>query len=218
MKVLALELSASAGSVALRDQDGRITEKAVGVENGRTSAWQLAVTDLLNETGTALDSVDVFAAGRGPGRYSGIRVAVTAMQGLALPGGKSVRAICSGLALAREWMETHPGYRQYLVVGDARRDQIWYGRFRDGEASGDWQLTHTADLPGLMDEKTLVGSPDFSRLKPYLGSARSLSTWLERDVSPAARWIAQLAFEEEQSGTPAAAPVPVYLHPPVNAA
>lgn len=223
MKILAIEISSAVGSVALLQEDVAIVHREIPVSNGRTSALFGVLEDARAQAGWSWAEVDLFAAGRGPGRYSGMRVALTAVQGLALPGGNAVRAVSSGAALAAALAEDHQEFSHFAVLGDARRDRVWLGVFRRGEGGvqmiGDWRLAAYDELGEAMPGGALAASSEWSRLQPRLAATDLLDrAWIQRDVYPAAEWVGRLARAEYRANTEPAPLVPIYLHPPVNVA
>ena len=126
MKVLALESSAKAASVALCDGDRLIAQyrQASGLTHSRTL---LAMTeDLLKNTETAMDQIDAFAVAGGPGSFTGIRIGMAAAKGLAWGAG---RPLCSVSTL--EAMAWHCSDDRVTVcpVMDARRSQVYNALF-----------------------------------------------------------------------------------------
>ena len=107
MKILALESSATACSVALCEDEALIAQSFQnnGLTHSRT-LMPMAVS-LLDNCGTALDAVELIAVAAGPGSFTGLRIGVAAAKGLAWPGNKPCAA-CSTLesmawCLAHTW-------------------------------------------------------------------------------------------------------------------
>ena len=100
MIVLALETATRAGSVALLD--GSVCRAARG-DASRTHGERLPgeLVDAAAAAGRAIRDVDLFAVVLGPGSFTGLRVGVAAIQGLALVAGKGVVGISTLDALAR---------------------------------------------------------------------------------------------------------------------
>ena len=83
MKVLAIESSAGPASCALTE-DGRILASA-GVHTGLTHSQTLVpmVDGMLKNAGVPLQDVDLLAVAAGPGSFTGVRIGVAAVKGLA---------------------------------------------------------------------------------------------------------------------------------------
>ena len=93
MKILALESSATACSVALCEDEALIAQSFQnnGLTHSRT-LMPMAVS-LLDNCGTALDAVELIAVAAGPGSFTGLRIGVAAAKGLAWPGNKPCAAL-----------------------------------------------------------------------------------------------------------------------------
>src|SRR5918996_523431 len=83
MRVLALDTTSRGGSVAIVE-DGRVVAERAG-DATRSHAERLPgeLLSLLEEQGLASPAVDVFAVVAGPGSFTGLRIGIATMQGLA---------------------------------------------------------------------------------------------------------------------------------------
>ena len=206
MITLGIELSSRQGSVALLKDGVLLAEKTWLGERVRHNILFQTLETLLNEAGVSYSDISLYAVGRGPGSFSGMRMSFAVAQALALPDKTEVRAVSSGAALALA-AARETGAEQIAVVGDARRGQVWYGRFQcleNGMAqlSDDWKLVLYEEL--VVPAGTLVVSPEAERLTqylPHLGISRF----------PLASDVARLALSQTESE-----PLePLYMHPPV---
>jgi tRNA threonylcarbamoyladenosine biosynthesis protein TsaB len=135
MNLLGLETSSTVGSVALATPAGvRVREIATPREQTERI---LALTDELL-TGAGLDLADLsgIAFGRGPGSFTGLRVAVAVAQGLAAVGRVPLLPVSSLLCLAeRAWREH--GCEHALVCVDAHMGEVyWAEARRQGQVVG----------------------------------------------------------------------------------
>lgn len=221
MKILALELSSRQRSIAWLDDERppvEISWEQPSARNQPREALFDRVTDLLRESGGAMDQVDLFAVGRGPGAYSGMRAAIAAAQGLALPDSRSVYAVSSGAALAFDVASETDG--PVAVIGDARRDTLWVGVFERAaeeiKQTQDWQLASADDIAGLVPEEAVIVSPDWERLKEKIASfPLRTGRWMEGDRYPSATAVGRLAGIRRAKNRPSEPLTPLYLHPAV---
>jgi len=124
MNILAIETATPVASVAVKAGD-RIFERRLEDPAARAEGVLDLLGSLLLEAEVDLGAIEAIAFGRGPGSFTGLRVAAAVAQGLAYAKGLPVIPISSLAALAQE----APG-TEILAAIDARRDEIYYGFFR----------------------------------------------------------------------------------------
>src|SRR5215217_874051 len=100
MLVLALDTTTRAGSVALVDDD-RVVDERTG-DASRTHAERLPadVLTLLDAHQLSIAQVDVFAVASGPGSFTGLRVGIATIQGLAFVARRRIVSVSALEALA----------------------------------------------------------------------------------------------------------------------
>src|SRR5438034_8845785 len=110
MRVLALDTTTPAGSVALVAEDGETAEdrvmRVMDVRRGdpaRTHAERLPaeILAVLDAHGLAVADVDVFAVASGPGSFTGLRIGIATIQGLAFVHRRRVVGVSALEALAQ---------------------------------------------------------------------------------------------------------------------
>jgi tRNA threonylcarbamoyladenosine biosynthesis protein TsaB len=130
MRILALDSSAAAGSAAIAEH-GRVVLARAG-DPSRTHGERLPreLMTLLDDAGVTLASIDRFAVAIGPGSFTGLRVGIATVQGLAFAAGKLVvpvstfdalawQARAAGLPVAA-WVDAHRGeVFASLIASDA---------------------------------------------------------------------------------------------------
>lgn len=124
MKILAIDTSTELCSVALLVDD-RVELRSELTERGHADLVLPMVDELLAVSGIVLSGLDGIAYGRGPGAFTGLRIAAGVTQGLAFGAGKPVVPV-SSLAAVAEQVEVLPGER-VLVCNDARMGEIYWG-------------------------------------------------------------------------------------------
>ncbi len=140
MVILALDTTTKAGSCALW-RDGALVEQRPG-DAARTHAERLPgdLADLLAAHGLAVKDVDLYAVASGPGSFTGLRVGIATIQGLALVHGRKVvgrrrrsrrwRSAARRPSKARRWPAD--GWRRIAGKSSARSIA---SRARDGAAA-----------------------------------------------------------------------------------
>ncbi|MEA2069058.1 MAG: tRNA (adenosine(37)-N6)-threonylcarbamoyltransferase complex dimerization subunit type 1 TsaB [Verrucomicrobiota bacterium] len=204
MRVFSIELSSRFGSVALVD-NGRIVVEKSWEENFKN---RQQLFDAMSAMAIDWNRVDVFAAGRGPGAFSGMRIGFSVANSLAAPGGKPVYALNSGAALAAEF-----DMERIAVVGDARRKKVWAGIFSGTELEKGFELMELAGLQDFIPAGTVVVSPDHDRLEELLADFQTLEA--ATPVFPTAGKLGKLVSKRLEKGIGSEPFEPLYMHPPV---
>lgn len=127
MIILALDSSAKACSAAL-SRDGELVAQFYS-NSGLTHSRTLLpmVQNLLDNSGTSLEDVDVIAVAAGPGSFTGLRIGVATAKGLAWKDDKDCAA-CSTLE-SMAWPLAHLNGTMIVCAMDARRNQVYNALF-----------------------------------------------------------------------------------------
>lgn len=153
MNLLAFEIATEACSVALWC-DGVLRERFEVAPRRHTELVLPWADALLAEAGIAKTQIDVIACGRGPGAFTGVRLAVALTQGLALALDRPVVAVSTLAALAFA-ANAAPG-EAVLAAIDARMGEVYLAAFeREPE---DVRLLESEHLL-----RPVAASPDPSR-------------------------------------------------------
>ena len=120
--VLAIDTTADVGSIALVGARGLIEEVLLDSPDGFAHVLFDEIERLLERHGLNVWKVDAFASASGPGSFTGVRVGLTAVKGLAEATGCKAIAVSNLQALA--WYGSRP---LRAVVLDARRGEVYGG-------------------------------------------------------------------------------------------
>ncbi|WP_462321689.1 tRNA (adenosine(37)-N6)-threonylcarbamoyltransferase complex dimerization subunit type 1 TsaB [Halochromatium sp.] len=221
MKILALETSGNHCSAALLTGD-RLEQRCEHAPRQHADLILGMLDALLEEAGLRLTELDAIACGRGPGSFTGVRIAAAVAQGVAFGAGRPVIGISTLAATARAAFR-HSGQRKIACALDARMDEVYWGCYYlegDGEAK-------------LLDQELVVAPEQTPALPPGISGTSwcaAGSGWVGypglRDrhqsellicqepisaIIPEASdvaWLARAAFDQAQRPDRAA---PVYL-------
>jgi tRNA threonylcarbamoyladenosine biosynthesis protein TsaB len=215
MKILAIDTATERCSVALY-VDEQWLERAVDTARRHAEIVLPMVDEVLREGGLTLRELDGIAYGRGPGAFTGVRIAIGVVQGLAY-GAELPTVGISDLAAVAQQVAT-PGAR-ILVCMDARMSEVYWGVFA---------VAADSTLSAASDER--VTAPDAvsaERITHAVGTGLSAypqlkAAWnrvaIYEGLLPRAREIALLAAHELRAGRgePASRAQPVYLRDQVT--
>lgn len=126
--LLALDTATEACSVALL-HDGRVLSHYEVIPRLHAQRLLPMIQTLLGEAGIALSAVDALAFGRGPGAFTGVRIAVGVVQGLAFALDRPVLPVSTLVTIAQRAHREH-GVDQVAVAIDARMDEVYWGCYR----------------------------------------------------------------------------------------
>jgi len=215
LRVLALDTSTEACSVALL-LDGDVRLRFELLERGHAERVLPMLESLLDEAGITLGELDGLAFGRGPGAFTGLRIACGVTQGLAFGAGLPVVPVSSLAAVARQ-VPAAPG-AAVLVCNDARMGEVYWGAFR---LEPDGSVTALCDEAVSVPDRVGVGVtvvqhaagnalPRYPELAERL---RAAGLQVHEGLYPRADAIARLGAIELAAGrgVPAEQALPVYV-------
>lgn len=213
MRLLAIDTATERCSVALRI-DGRTIERACELPRGHADLVLPMVESVLQEGGLRLAELDGIAYGRGPGAFTGVRIAIGVVQGLAFGAGLKTVGVSNLAAVAQQVAQ--PGER-ILVCMDARMEQVYWSSF--AREQGSELVTplsaERVDAPDALadgDYTTLAGTgfKAYARLRSRLATGGRV---VHEAALPRAGDIALLAEGEFRAGRgkPAMEAEPVYI-------
>ena len=209
MKILAIETATDACSAALLIDDELFVEFELAPRQ-HTKLILPMVDKVLATAGVALTDVDAIAFGRGPGAFTGLRIAAGVTQGLALAADVPVIPISTLAALAQQAYEIKQ-HTHSMVALDARINEVYWGCYtvQDGRVvlQGEEQvlLPQTVELtPELATVKWAGIGSGWSVYSDVLQEkAKSAGVTLQQiyaESVPSAASIARLAAYEFQAG------------------
>jgi tRNA threonylcarbamoyladenosine biosynthesis protein TsaB len=216
MRILAIDTATERCSVALRVDD-RAIEQSVETPKGHAELILPMVEAVLAEGGLTLRQLDGIAYGRGPGAFTGVRIAIGVVQGLAFGADLPTIGISDLAAVAQQ--VAHPGDR-VLVCMDARMGEVYAGAFvcrSSGLVQADSAERVLRPEDVIADHVTLLAGTGF---KAYPQLAAGQSATVHDSVLPHAREIALLgeAGLRAGEGGDASRAQPVYLRDKVAVA
>jgi tRNA threonylcarbamoyladenosine biosynthesis protein TsaB len=153
MRVIALDTTTRAGSVALVDEDRVIEERAGDASRTHAERLPAEIVALAGAHGVALGDVDLFAVAIGPGSFTGLRIGIATVQGLASIRRRRVFGISTLEALAHAANGDNPPGTTIAGWMDAHRRDVFAAVYRVTSAP-----RFAADRLQVVEGAT-VGSP-----------------------------------------------------------
>jgi len=228
MKLLALDTASGQCSAALL-LDGQLACRATFTARDHARLLLPFVDALLAEGGVTLRGLDGIAFGRGPGSFTGLRVAAAVTQGLAAGADLPVRPVSSLRALAAQARrqllpDTGAAFAgNLLACMDARMGEVYWGVFQPALGDAAEAVGSPAAMLAAIDMPVVAGAGKGFAAWPQIAVSLQLPPQqVLAEAEPHAQDVATLAAADIASGAPwlaAALAQPVYLrdqvaHPP----
>jgi len=127
--LLAVDTATPRCSVALGDENGLLASSSVDRDRRHVEVLVPAIASALRSAGVTLDDVDALAVDVGPGLFTGMRVGIATVQGLAVAMGIPVHPVCSLDVLAHSLRHAS---RPVAAAVDAKRGDVFRSLYRAG--------------------------------------------------------------------------------------
>ena len=157
MRVLGIDTSTQCGSVGLIEDQQILCEYVLNRKMSHSERVLKTIDRGLEDSGVSIGKIDGFAISIGPGSFTGLRIGVSAVKGLAFATGKPVAGVSTLDALAQ-----NVRYSPYLICPllDARKGEVYTALYRNTGKEGLIKLVSEmaikpADLLGRIEEKAL---------------------------------------------------------------
>ncbi len=128
MKILAIETSANTVSAAVCEGETLLASFTGNIMKTHSQTLLPIVDGLLSYAGISADDIDIFATTQGPGSFTGIRIGISTIKGLAFGKGKAVVGVSSLLAMAYAFSDRDGAI--VCPVINARRGDVYCATFR----------------------------------------------------------------------------------------
>ena len=158
MLTLAVECATKSIGLALLDDEGVLAELYVRLGRHHAEVLLPALDRLFIMSGFTPGNLDLLACTVGPGSFTGLRIGVSTVKGLALATGKPIVGVSTLETLA---MNAIPSRRLICPMLDAQKNQVYTGLYRMGPdnllaAERPDQLTSASDLLEELAEEEIV--------------------------------------------------------------
>lgn len=233
MRVLALDTSTSACSVAIWDDGAVLADQFVEMVRGQSEQLVPMIQAVLIECDVRVQDMDMIAVSTGPGAFTGVRIGLATARGLAIASGLPIRGITSLEAVA---------YGASLQVSGAQRDARWDARRDDRDilalieskrvdiftqlfgsdlsAKGQPEALAPKDVAGYCHRNStgrgllMLAGDAVDRMVEHGFDDPDLDAVVSTSVHPQAAVIAAVAAERGLPFPGDSVPAPLYLRPP----
>jgi tRNA threonylcarbamoyladenosine biosynthesis protein TsaB len=219
MKILGIDTSTSCGAVGLIDGGEVLSDYLLNIPVTHSERLLGAIEFVLREARCSIGDVDGWAISLGPGSFTGLRIGVSTVKGLAFATGKLVAGVSGLDALASQVSPT-----SYLIcpILDARKKEVYTAFYRYGKGGflgrqSDYQALRPEELVRKIKEQTIfIGDGVKTYRDFFLHSLSSLA------IFPAAplhfshgSTVARLGSELLKKGEPLNLSTfsPIYIRP-----
>lgn len=132
MKILAFDTATEACSAALWLENHVVIERYALAPREHNRLILPMIEAVLAEAGLSVGQLDALAFGRGPGSFTGVRIAAGVAQGLALGADLPLVPVSTLAALAQEALDETGGEYAYPCI-DARMNEVYWAVYRRGD-------------------------------------------------------------------------------------
>lgn len=170
-RLLALETSGRAGSVAALDGTRLLAERTLDPARGSAATLAPAIRELLADVKWRPTDVQVVAVAAGPGSFTGLRIGVMTAKTLAYALGADVVAVDTLDVIARQAPDDA---RPLWAVLDAGRDELFAARYLSNSDNGELRAAQPTALVRIADWIAALEAGDWisaafpARLEPLL--------------------------------------------------
>jgi tRNA threonylcarbamoyladenosine biosynthesis protein TsaB len=204
MKILGIDTSTSCGSVGLIGDGEVISDYLLNLPVTHSERLLGAIEFVLREARCPIEQIDGWAIALGPGSFTGLRIGVSTVKGLAFATGKPVAGVSSLDVLASQIAPTqHP----ICPILDARKNEVYTAFYRYEKGSSlkrqsDYQAIRPGNLVKKITEPTIFLGDGVKNYRDFLLNSLPLLAILPPapfHVSHGSM-VAKLGFELLQKG------------------
>jgi len=213
-KVLGVDTSSTQVSVGLIDGDHVVFDHYVDFGQFYSEKLIIAIHRLMEDADVKIKEIDLFAVGLGPGAFTGLRIGVATVKGLAFALNKPIVGIGSLDGLA---MEVQLAKYPIVPIVDGKRGDVFYAIYQDGERITRYEVDKVKDFLNRIKSGEYIFVGDGAtiyrqQLTNLMGNRAHFIT--PNPIAPRGATIAWLGKLKYERGTIKKLE-PLYLHPPL---
>jgi tRNA threonylcarbamoyladenosine biosynthesis protein TsaB len=130
MKILAIDTSSKSASLAILENESLLSEIIVNAEIHHSKVLMPALDDICRMIGITVQEMDLFVCTTGPGSFTGLRIGLSTVKGLALATGKPIVGVSTLEALA-----CNASLSSLVICPmlDAKKNQVYAALYKKGK-------------------------------------------------------------------------------------
>lgn len=212
MNILAVDTSCQSLLVAVRT-DTYYEESCTDSKDFKHSERLMGIVlELLSHASITVNDVDLFACTRGPGSFTGLRIGMSALKGMAFGSKKSLVSVST----LKMWADTVDSTDAVVSVIDAKKQRWYLGAFKDSKRLCDDLDGNPEDLVKALEgeNNVVLTGPDAQAFLPVMRSAfpdKNISVSQENSKSVLQSLIDNAVEQLETKGADDIGQGPVYL-------
>ena len=149
MRILAIDSTANTSTVAVLENDRLLSLFSANIKNTHSETLLPMVKSVLDTLKLTAGDIDAFAVSEGPGSFTGVRIGVATVKGLAF--GKDKK--CVGVSTIEALAQNLEGFEGIVCpIMNARRGQVYTGAFLNGKRIVEDQCMMLCDLIPMLEE------------------------------------------------------------------
>ena len=219
MKILALDTATEACSVALLN-DNTVSDLFEICQQQHSQRLLPMIDALLKQHQLSVAQVDYLCFGRGPGSFTGVRIATGMIQGLALGTEKPVVGVSTLAAMAQQAITEHQAQRIAVAI-DARMGEVYFAQYVDQNGvatlTGEEQVLAPQEAANLLSDETDFFTGTGWQAYPELSESSAAQSSFEI-LYPSAKFMLDIAKQAIKAGQTVSVEQiqPVYLRDKVT--
>lgn len=212
MNLLSIDTSTEKASVALA-LNGEIRCEEQAVQRQHAQMLLPMIDRLLADSELCLSQLDAIVYGRGPGSFTGLRIACSVAKGLAYSHDLPLLPVSSLAAIANEVRVQNRLAKDaaILAVLDARMNQLYWGCFAGDANESEEQVCDAADIHVPGEKKFVLAGVGFDAYLRQLPVSLHTRLVNHFTIYPHAQAMIRLALSGEVKAVSAAEALPVYV-------
>lgn len=208
---LAIDTSTDVASVALWYK-GELTSMEQGNQKTHAQFLLPMIDALLANSGAALNQMDAIVFGRGPGSFTGLRIACATAKGLAIARDIEVIPVSTLAAIVHATRAACQKTSDLvLAMVDARMQEVYWGWFDSETHTAEEHVSAVASITADSDASFILAGVGVELFKPLLDASIQSRIQSILPIYPSASAMIALARETNIRSIPAAMAEPVYV-------